>query len=175
MVKPAEPIPSYGIETKYRGIVFRSRCEAQWAAYFDLLGFEWEYEPNGERTFPDFKVMVGTNTQHVEVKGALDRTNTYDPKHPDEWPIPEPSYYGSGAYHIGHKAPGHQDVLTFLRSLEASGLDRTTVILACKNEYMLKWIGGKWEPRVWKRGGGDSWARAGAMLGKIKRGEKGLE
>ena len=31
-------------ETVYRGILFRSRLEATWAAMFDLLGWRWEYE-----------------------------------------------------------------------------------------------------------------------------------
>jgi len=30
--------------TKYRGILFRSRLEARWAAFFDKLGWEWRYE-----------------------------------------------------------------------------------------------------------------------------------
>lgn len=33
------------IPTKYAGVNFRSRLEAKWAAFFDLLGFRWEYEP----------------------------------------------------------------------------------------------------------------------------------
>ena len=31
--------------TKYRGITFRSRLEATWAAFFDLAGWQWSYEP----------------------------------------------------------------------------------------------------------------------------------
>lgn len=33
------------IPTKYNGINFRSRLEAKWAAFFDLLEWNWEYEP----------------------------------------------------------------------------------------------------------------------------------
>jgi hypothetical protein len=33
------------IQTKYRGVVFRSRLEAKWAAFFDLLKWRWTYEP----------------------------------------------------------------------------------------------------------------------------------
>lgn len=31
--------------TWYRGVLFRSRLEARWAAFFDLAGWKWEYEP----------------------------------------------------------------------------------------------------------------------------------
>ncbi len=35
------------LPTKYAGITFRSRLEARWAVFFDTLGIEWEYEPQG--------------------------------------------------------------------------------------------------------------------------------
>ena len=35
------------IETRYKGYRFRSRLEARWAVFFDALGIEWEYEPEG--------------------------------------------------------------------------------------------------------------------------------
>lgn len=48
------------IETKYKGYRFRSRLEARWAVFFDALGLEWMYEPegidlgNGVWYLPDF-------------------------------------------------------------------------------------------------------------------------
>jgi hypothetical protein len=33
------------IVTEYAGARFRSRLEARWAAFFDLCGWRWEYEP----------------------------------------------------------------------------------------------------------------------------------
>lgn len=42
MPKSLKPIP-----TLYAGIEFRSRLEARWAMYFDLLGVEWIYEIEG--------------------------------------------------------------------------------------------------------------------------------
>lgn len=45
--------------TVYRGITFRSRLEAKWAAFFDAAKWKWEYEPldlNG--WVPDF-VLFG--------------------------------------------------------------------------------------------------------------------
>jgi hypothetical protein len=35
------------IETRYQGYRFRSRTEARWAIFFDAMGIEWEYEPEG--------------------------------------------------------------------------------------------------------------------------------
>ena len=60
--------------TNYAGVLFRSRLEARWAAFFDLAGWSWEYEPidlNGWS--PDFRVhwncdRDGEHTLLVEVK-----------------------------------------------------------------------------------------------------------
>lgn len=35
------------IETHYNGYRFRSRLEARWAVFFDTLGIEYQYEPEG--------------------------------------------------------------------------------------------------------------------------------
>jgi hypothetical protein len=41
----------------YDGVLFRSSLEAKWAAFFDLLGIEWEYEPTTiPGWMPDFLV-----------------------------------------------------------------------------------------------------------------------
>lgn len=63
------------IETRYRGYRFRSRLEARWAVFFDALGLEWEYEPqgfeaNGYRYLPDFRIASNHGAHWwVEVKG----------------------------------------------------------------------------------------------------------
>ena len=50
------------IETVYNGYRFRSRLEARWAVFFDALGVEYEYEPqgfvlpSGKHYLPDFKI-----------------------------------------------------------------------------------------------------------------------
>jgi hypothetical protein len=41
------PPPIAAIETRYAGCRFRSRIEARWAVFFDRLGIEWDYEPQG--------------------------------------------------------------------------------------------------------------------------------
>lgn len=58
------------IPTRYEGVEFRSRLEAKWAAFFDLAGWRWEYEPvdlNGY--IPDFFLMF-YKPLLVEVKPA---------------------------------------------------------------------------------------------------------
>ena len=49
------------IETKYNGFKFRSRLEARWAIFFDVIGLKYEYEVegfemNGIRYLPDFYI-----------------------------------------------------------------------------------------------------------------------
>ena len=65
------------IETSYKGYRFRSRLEARWAVFFDALGVEWQYEPegfelqDGTRYLPDFLLLNVTKTGgslYAEVK-----------------------------------------------------------------------------------------------------------
>lgn len=59
--------------TTYAGIRFRSRLEATWAAFFDQLGWRWEYEPFDLGTWsPDFSITGKLGTILVEVK-PIDR------------------------------------------------------------------------------------------------------
>lgn len=49
------------IETNYNGFRFRSRLEARWAIFFDMIGLKYEYEiegfeMNGIRYLPDFYI-----------------------------------------------------------------------------------------------------------------------
>lgn len=56
-----------GIPTVYKGIQFRSRLEARWAAMFDLLGWTYQYEPfDLPGWIPDFQ--LGRGKLLVEVK-----------------------------------------------------------------------------------------------------------
>lgn len=68
------------IETHYDGHKFRSRLEARWAVFFNRVGLEWMYEPQGYevqirrgetiRYLPDFW-LTGPG-QWAEVKGHLE-------------------------------------------------------------------------------------------------------
>ncbi len=48
------------IPTMYSGVHFRSRLEARWAAYFDLVKITWDYEPfDFPGWIPDFLAQGG--------------------------------------------------------------------------------------------------------------------
>lgn len=62
------------IETRYNGYKFRSRLEARWAVFFDTLGIEYQYEPEGydlEGTWylPDF--YLPELDYFIEIKGQV--------------------------------------------------------------------------------------------------------
>lgn len=57
------------IPTFYNGAQFRSRLEARWAALFDQIGWEWDYEPfDLEGWSPDFSINFPNGQVLIEVK-----------------------------------------------------------------------------------------------------------
>ena len=70
------------IPTLYKNIVFRSRLEAKWAAFFDLAQWHWDYEPidlNG--WIPDFQIINKQNKAIlVEVKPITDLNREFTDK-----------------------------------------------------------------------------------------------
>jgi hypothetical protein len=59
-----------GIPTLYRHVWYRSRLEARWAAFFDRLGWGYQYEPfDLEGWIPDFLLPAGGVL--VEVKPVV--------------------------------------------------------------------------------------------------------
>jgi hypothetical protein len=59
-----------GIETVYAGTTFRSRAEARWAAFSDVVGWRWDYEPLDLAGYiPDFVLQLQRPTI-LEVKGS---------------------------------------------------------------------------------------------------------
>ncbi len=58
------------IPTKYNGIQYRSRLEAKWAAFFDIIKWKFTYEPYDlNKWSPDFKLTTETGQNFlVEVK-----------------------------------------------------------------------------------------------------------
>lgn len=62
------------IETHYNGYRFRSRLEARWAVFFDALGIEYQYEPEGFDLgeagwyLPDF--WLPQQKYWIEIKGT---------------------------------------------------------------------------------------------------------
>lgn len=64
------------IETRYKGFHFRSRSEARWAIFFDVLGIGYQYEPekfqlSSSRYIPDFFIpFLGCSGEaFLEIKG----------------------------------------------------------------------------------------------------------
>ena len=63
------------IRTQYRGVWFRSKLEAQWAKFFDSVGIDWAYEPegytfhDGTQYLPDF--YLPESDSYFEVKGVM--------------------------------------------------------------------------------------------------------
>ena len=55
--------------TIYNGVQMRSRLEAKWAAFFDQIGWRWEYEPDGfgDYYIPDFMIL-GPRPLLIEVR-----------------------------------------------------------------------------------------------------------
>jgi hypothetical protein len=67
-------VSTTAIETTYRGARFRSRLEARWAAFFDLIEWRWEYEPlDLDGYIPDF-VLMFREPVLAEVKPAWTTT-----------------------------------------------------------------------------------------------------
>lgn len=70
------------IPTDYAGVRFRSRLEAKWAAFFDLCGLRWMYEPLDLAGYiPDFLLLIPDflhpktrpgNWSVVEIKPVVD-------------------------------------------------------------------------------------------------------
>ena len=61
----ALPAPNRAIPTTYKGVQMRSRMEARCAFFLDLMGWDWEYEPEsimlhtGVPFRPDFRANEG--------------------------------------------------------------------------------------------------------------------
>lgn len=81
MVKGKQDIAIPALPASYAGVIFRSRLEARWAHYFDLIGLPWQYEPQGfaleaGNYCPDFLC----HDYYVEVKPTISDLVTAYPK-----------------------------------------------------------------------------------------------
>jgi hypothetical protein len=86
------------IETVYNGYKFRSRLEARWAVFFDAVGIEYEYEPEGlilsdgtpylpDFYLPQFHSYFEVKSKHVKGTPAEKeaRRKISDGSHCDTW------------------------------------------------------------------------------------------
>lgn len=80
------------IETVYKGYRFRSRLEARWAVFFDAMGVEWRYEPEGYDLgefgwyLPDFylptlKLWAEIKPETVE-QSDIDKVHAFSYRYP---------------------------------------------------------------------------------------------
>ena len=91
------------IETEYRGVLFRSRLEAKWASFFDLVGWPWQYEPLDLKGYiPDFILTMPKGPIIVEVKPELylEELIQYAPKIQDSGWKHESLIVGTGPFNI---------------------------------------------------------------------------
>jgi hypothetical protein len=64
-----DSMPRRGIRTLFRGVQFRSRHEACFAAFFDELKWKWSYEPVDLAGYiPDFDLLFKRTPLLVEIK-----------------------------------------------------------------------------------------------------------
>jgi hypothetical protein len=157
------------IPTRYAGCRFRSRLEARWAVFFDAMGIEWQYEPQGYKIggrnyLPDFLLpKCGT---WVEVKGSEDALDKRLMRVASR-KLPEMPWHGDG--------PGPRLMILgpipVPPSPEWSLTDRNEPIFFAGD---LGWIGfsGEWNrygfghwpdhgrPWYWDSAGEDSWTVA---------------
>jgi len=61
--------------TVYRNVRFKSRLEARWAICFDILGWDWKYEPveytdkiRGWKYTPDFELVQHHRAKPIQVE-----------------------------------------------------------------------------------------------------------
>jgi hypothetical protein len=67
------------IPTMYDGTEYRSRLESKWAAFFDLIGWKFTYEPvDGNAYLPDFLVH-GRSPLMIEIKPAVTEAEFWSP------------------------------------------------------------------------------------------------
>ena len=113
-----------GIPTTYKGVRFRSRLEARYAVFFDLVGWEWMYEPvELDGWIPDFWVKFpcrhsecsGSHELYVEVKPyhhiSEFKGHPVTKIHPYE--VPSPAMFGVDPnvshWEMGHGAGGGEE------------------------------------------------------------------
>lgn len=94
--------------TTYNGVRFRSRLEARWAAFFDLVKWEWEYEPiDLQGWVPDFWIQLPCDHSecpsgrelYAEVKPfryiqEFAGTKVAELYESDPWSSPHPAMFG---------------------------------------------------------------------------------
>lgn len=139
-----------GIPTSYKGVVMRSRTEARWAAYFDMVGWKWEYEPADLSGYiPDFFIESNGSRLLVEVKPDQEQLDIAKAKIEDSGWDEEAVILVSGATSL---------LGAFLetdRSAFAWGDAEAFYCLSCGSTSILC-VSGSWKCRLCGHGHGNS-------------------
>lgn len=143
-------MPKAAIPTTYAGANFRSMLEARWAAMFDTLGWEWDYEPFELSGYiPDFTIRWPTGELLVEVKpawnsGDLDTNHARDKINQAGW---EHRFLMVGAYPDLHATGVTPDGYTIFGHLDQRDeTDQNTDAcliwcLNCEGYGLNSWVG----------------------------------
>lgn len=111
------------IQTYYNGFLFRSRLEARWAVFFDKMGIQYEYEPEGlilsDGSFylPDFFLIPFDCYFEVKRKG-IDNTPEGEKA---IWKIRNGAYTDSWAGIIAFGDPVDHNMTLFCQEFDDSG------------------------------------------------------
>lgn len=152
------------VPTVYRGTLFRSTLEADWAATFDALGWYWQYEPaavkllNGEYYRPDFCLpgqrvwceVKGPHNERLEKAELLQATLSYEAYEWESWLVVILRPPGPGDVAVWHGTSSLQDIV-LVRCWECEHycfMDYDG-IRACRHHISV----GKTPNAPWKNGG----------------------
>ena len=126
------------IETYYNGYRFRSRLEARWAVFFDAMGVEYEYEPEGFDLgdgiyyLPDF--YLPEQNYYVEVKGNMTEGDKKKIEKFVDSLFDEDGCYDSAQYKfivLGNIPPYRGDILDWVTDRYINNFDGYSVLFDC--------------------------------------------
>ena len=151
------------ITTVYRGLRFRSRLEATWACFFDLLQWPWEYEPLDLKGYiPDFVLSFKHESVLVEVKPLTTIDQTVKPSMAQK--KLELSGWQGVAMIVGAGLHGPDDVISSYAAI--GSINR----LAAKPPWTMARIGGClhcWQTSIHIRKSNWSWVCPLCGVGKL--------
>ncbi len=139
------------IPTTYAGVNFRSRLEARYAAFFDIVGWRWEYEPLDLKGWiPDFRLTIPC--KHSECYGSHVLLVEVKPHYSID------SFSGTPEYALAMKGYGADD------------LPCDAVALFGIDPSVSFWVmghgagGGEYDIESWNVDWVDAWRKAGNLV-----------
>jgi len=120
------------IQTWYADTYFRSRLEARWAVFFDLLGVKWEYEKEGYDLdgvwyLPDF--WLPDQKIWIEIKGE----SPTDDEEAKVAALVEET--GCNGYILHGTIPGDDDFANYIVWYASEDLEGSTIAMSDEGQY----------------------------------------